>query len=151
MEGLNLVFVVTWWGSVGNEDLQDRQNIRSQLMRTSLTSLVRCWKIYWSNNERWASRESTFSGKLGQRTKVKSVVFTVWRCCFYSKAKKLCLQINRFIYFGVCLIYAIISAILNVCLIYKFHSLSRLNKNLKHTLHERVGDTVYVTNVTYRM
>ncbi|EYC29178.1 hypothetical protein Y032_0006g2826 [Ancylostoma ceylanicum] len=45
--------------------------------------------------------------------------------------------INRFIYFGVCLIYAIISVILNVLLMYKFHHLSRLNENVKQAHHEK--------------
>ncbi|KAL6737552.1 hypothetical protein Aduo_011184 [Ancylostoma duodenale] len=45
--------------------------------------------------------------------------------------------ISRYIYFGVCLIYAVISATLNVLLMYKFHRLSGLNENVKHALHEK--------------
>ncbi|EYC32718.1 hypothetical protein Y032_0002g1059 [Ancylostoma ceylanicum] len=45
--------------------------------------------------------------------------------------------VNRFIYFGVCLVYAVISAILNVLLIYKFHRLSRSNEHIKHGHHEK--------------
>ncbi|EYC32716.1 hypothetical protein Y032_0002g1059 [Ancylostoma ceylanicum] len=46
-------------------------------------------------------------------------------------------KVNRFIYFGVCLVYAVISAILNVLLIYKFHRLSRSNEHIKHGHHEK--------------